>query len=318
MTENYYEILGVSQDANENDIKKAFRSLSLRHHPDRGGDQEVFKRVSSAYETLSDTDKRRQYDMEQQGGGRGIFPGGFPGGGGFPGFPGFAFHTHHGSMDDDLQNVNNIFETFFNGMQFGPGGPEIRVFHNGGGNIFQNFQKPPPIVKNIKITLEQSYKGASIPIEIERTVMENNIRTIEKETIYINIPPGIDENEMIIMRDRGNVLNESIRGDIKIIITIENTTYFTRQGLDLIFKKTITLKEALCGFSFEIMHLSGKQLFLNNEQNITIIKPFDKKIIPNIGFQRDNNLGSLIIEFEVAFPSSLNQEQIDSIKNILT
>jgi DnaJ-class molecular chaperone len=317
MTENYYEILGVSQDANDNDIKKAFRSLSLRHHPDRGGDQEVFKKVSSAYETLSDTDKRRQYDMEQQCSGRGIFPGGFPGGG-FPGFPGFAFHTHHGSMDDDLQNVNNIFETFFNGMQFGPGGPEIRVFHNGGGNIFQNFQKPPPIVKNIKITLEQSYKGASIPIEIERTVMENNIRTIEKETIYINIPPGIDENEMIIMRDRGNVLNESIRGDIKIIITIENTTYFTRQGLDLIFKKTITLKEALCGFSFEIMHLSGKQLFLNNEQNITIIKPFDKKIIPNIGFQRDNNVGSMIIEFEVAFPSSLNQEQIDSIKNILT
>ena len=73
--------------------------------------------------------------------------------------------------------------------------------------------------------------------------------------MYIDIPCGIDNNEMIILRDKGNILNETIKGDVKIFIKVINDTEFKREGINLILEKNISLKEALCGFSFNIEHL---------------------------------------------------------------
>ena len=328
MTKTHYEILGLSKDANENEIKKAYRKLSLEFHPDRNPSDDAksrFQEISSAYETLSDPDLRRQYDM---GGGSPGFPQGFPGGGfppgfpgfpggGFPGFPGGGHFTHMSSMDETA-DIGNIFNMMFGGgMGNGMGpGPGIRIFHNG-QQMFHQMQKPQPIVKNIQISLEQCYSGCSVPVDIERWVMNGDIKASELETIYITVPAGISENECIIMHDKGHSVNEQLKGDIKIDIQISNITPFKRQGLDIIYSKTITLKEALCGFSFELKHLSGQVMQLNNITNHTIIKPGFKKTIPNLGMKRDNNQGNMIIDFSVEFPESLTQEQIDSIKAIL-
>jgi DnaJ-class molecular chaperone len=309
---NHYETLGVNRDASETEIRKAYRNLSLKYHPDRGGDTDKFQQINAAYEVLSDSQKKEQYDMELNG----------FGGGGDHGI----FHHNMNEFSD----INNIFNMMFGGgmpgmpgMPPGFGGPDIRIFHNGipvnGGAFFQNMQKPPPIIKNVKISLEQAYRGLSIPIEIEKwTMRENNIRVNENETIYVNIPQGIDENEIIVLRNRGHVVNEMIKGDVKIVIQLENNTPFIRHGLDLIYKKKITLKESLCGFSFEILHLNGKQLCLNNNTNRTIIKPNYRKIIPNMGIIRENeNSGNLIIEFEIEFPDNLTEEQMNEIEKIL-
>ena len=312
---NYYELLGVSRESNESEIKKAYRTLSLKHHPDRGGDATQFQEINNAYETLSDANKRHQYDIELNGGMR--------------------FHDMMGGDGmEGFADIGNIFSMFFGGgmppgmggfpgMPPGFGGPNIRVFHNGipvniETNIFNTFQKPPPIIKNIRIPLEQAYQGITIPIEIERWILINNVKHNELENIYVTIPQGIDDNEIIVLENKGHILNENTKGDIKIIIGVDNNTEFKRSGLDIIYKKKITLKESLCGFSFEIKHLNGKQLCLNNNVNRTIIKPMFRKVIPKMGIVRDNdNIGNLIIEFDIDYPDTFTEEQIEALSKIL-
>ena len=322
---SHYEILGVEKTATDAEIKKAYRALSFKYHPDKNKShdaEEKIRQINEAYEVLSDGQKRRQYDMEQSG------PFG-AGGHGFNPFGGMPF-SHMQSMDES-NDINNIFKMMFGmgpgmgpgmGHPMGQGGPEIHIFHGGmpGMNPFgfqHQMQKPPPIVKNIEIRLEQAYQGCTIPLDIERWVYIGDTKTTETETMYITIPAGIDNNEMIVLRDRGNMLNDMCKGDIKIVIVIRNETPFKRQALDLVLNKTITLKEALCGFSFDVAHLNGKSYCLNNATNPTIIKPRYNKVIPQLGMMRDGNTGNLIVQFEVEFPDSLTVEQMAAIAQIL-
>jgi len=325
---NFYETLGVSNDASDAEIKKAYRTLSLQYHPDRNPSEEAkskIQTINEAYEHLSDSEKRNQYNMELQfGQGHG-----HPQMNGHPGFGGMPF-THMNSMNG-FGDINNIFQMMFgqNGGQpgmphnihaqmFGQhmgGGPGIHIFHN--GVPVNVIQKPEPITINIQITLEQSYQGSNLPIEIERWVLKNNVRNMENETLYINIPQGIDDNESLTIQDKGHVVNDSVHGDIKISIQVINNTEFKRQGLDIFYSKKVSLKEALCGFSFEIQHLNGKRICLNNNSNPTVIKPNFKKVVPSMGMMRDNSTGNMIIEFDVEFPDILTTEQIAAISNIL-
>jgi DnaJ family protein B protein 4 len=87
--------------------------------------------------------------------------------------------------------------------------------------------------------------------------------------------------------------------------------------MDLVYRKQLTLKEALTGFSFEVPHVNGKMLAINNKTNSTVVHPNYKKVIPNLGMSRNNVSGNLIIEFDVVFPETLTKEQIDVLSNIL-
>jgi DnaJ-class molecular chaperone len=139
---------------------------------------------------------------------------------------------------------------------------------------------------------------------------------MESETVYINIPKGIDDNETVTLHDKGNIINDR-KGEVRITFRVINNTPFKRSGLDLIYHQKINLKEALCGFSFEIIHLNGKKLCLNNNSNPTVIKPNFKKIVPNLGMNREESVGNMIIDFEVEFPDSLTKEQVETLSNIL-
>jgi DnaJ-class molecular chaperone len=177
-------------------------------------------------------------------------------------------------------------------------------------------QRPNPIIKEVSITLEQCFNGCNFQIDIDRSVIKNNVQIIENESIYINIPPGIDSNEQIIINDKGNRIND-MNGEIRLHIKVTNETEFKRNGLDLTMNKKVTLKECLCGFSFEISHLNGKRLCLSNKTNPTIVYPNYKKVIPNMGMKKGNSVGDLNIVFEVIFPESLTPEQISKISEIL-
>ena len=119
------------------------------------------------------------------------------------------------------------------------------------------------------------------------------------------------------MRGMGHCINENFKGDVKIFIKTTNNEEFERRGMDLFHLKTITFKESLCGFSFELKHLNGKVLNFNNMDNPTIIKPNYKKVIPGFGMQKDGIKGNLIIEFEILFPDSFSEAQINGLMRIL-
>ena len=157
---------------------------------------------------------------------------------------------------------------------------------------------------NVDIDILQSYTGNCIPIEIDNYNIVNNIIDKNKETIYINIPKGIDNNEYI------NINN------IIIKINIINNTDFIRKGIDLIYHKNITLKEALCGFSFQLNHLNGKIITINN-YNGKIISPNDDTIIQKLGMIRDEYIGNLIIKYNIIFPKNILKKNIDILNNIL-
>jgi hypothetical protein len=197
-----------------------------------------------------------------------------------------------------------------------PGGAKIHVFHGGPMGFQQSIQKPSPIIKNIVVSMEQVLNGGVFPLEIERWIIENGNKVFENETVYVNIPQGIDDGEMVILRDKGNVLNEHMKGDIKIFVKVVNESVFKRNGLDLIFEKNISLKEALCGFSFEIKYLNGKSYTVNNNKG-NIIQPEYRKIYPNMGLTREGHKGNMIIHFHIDFPESLTDEQIKKLSEAL-
>jgi DnaJ-class molecular chaperone len=313
MDDSFYNILEVSENATPDEIKKAYRKLSMKHHPDKNkNDPESttkFQKISEAYDTLSDPEKKRTYDMSRKN----PFFNMMSGGGNHP-------------MDDI---INNLF-----GMSFGPGGaglgvpggmpfggPHIRVFHNGMPLNMNGFggppgpQKPAPIIKTILVPIDKILTGTTQPVEVERWIMNDDIKMVEVETIYVTVPKGIDEGEIIILRDRGNVANENCRGDIKLFIKIENNTEFKRNGLDLLLEKTITVKEALCGFSFELRYITGKTYTITNNSG-NIISHGYQKVIPNMGFSREQHTGNLIISFIVQFPEKLSNEVLAQLKQL--
>jgi DnaJ-class molecular chaperone len=201
-----------------------------------------------------------------------------------------------------FHDINDIFRSFFgNNVQF----------HS------QFFQQPPPIVKTLNLTLEEAYNGGSFPMELERWNVVDSTRYDEKLTVYITVPPGIDDNEAMIIQGNGNTINNTIKGDIKINMKVSNTTEFRRQGLDLVYTKPVTLKEALCGFEFEFTHINGKTMAFKNATNPFMIRPGFRKVVPGYGMKRDGNTGNLVIEFEVVFPDKLTPDQMKTLAEIL-
>jgi len=182
--------------------------------------------------------------------------------------------------------------------------------------MFQCFMKPPPLTVQVNLSLEQAYAGGSFPIVIERWIHVNHVKQFEKETHYIDIPCGIDSNECLMLPNKGNMCPDGTLGDVRLVTHVENRTKLERIGLDLYYNHTITLKEALCGFSFELLYLHGKTFKINNSKG-NIIAPNYKKVIPNMGMKREGKNGNLVITFTIIFPSTLSEESIQSLSTLL-
>lgn len=275
LRQEYLKVLGLDENASLEEIKKKYRKLSLKCHPDKeGGSNEEFIKISEAYEKLN-------------------------------------------SGELEMNNNNNNYNDHVNVEKFNAS-EFFHFFHNANPN-FQNIRidKPPAIIKKVDLTLKQCYLGGMIPVNIERNIFEGSVTKNENENIYVNINKGIDANEIIIFRGKGHINNNGVQGDVKIIFTIKEHENFERNGLDLIYKKTISLKEALCGCNFEMEHLSGKKYKITNSGTNTILTPNYIKIIPNLGMERDNHKGNLCIKFNVIFPSQLSKIQIESLEKIL-
>ena len=280
-----YNDLGVEKNATSTDIKKAFRKLSMTYHPDRdSGNEERYKKINHAYQVLSDPSKRKEYDMQNR-------------------------MNHSFGHPDILNMMRGMPFPFFNDA-------DVHVFHNG-VPVFMNNVKP--LEQKIQITLLEAYEGIHKNIRIQRDIRSQGVmgmmRKTETENVYIPIHEGIDSNEVILLKEYGHVYNDR-KGDLKIRIQVLDHEHFTRNGMDLLYKKKITFKESLCGFKFQLEHINGKHFVIQNNDGKVIYNGF-RKTIKGLGMKRDGNVGNLIIEFTVDYPDILPEKTIEYLRKVL-
>lgn len=308
--ETAYELLQVSRTASKDDIRKAYRQLQMRHHPDKNLNSPesiaMTQRLNEAYDILSNERKRRDYDaqlaMEQRSS---SFPSPTPNLAG-PALRRNLSRTTAPTFDP--AEIQSFLEKVLR-----PTAPaNLETQEDAAEDTGNPWRKPVPIFLPLRVQLAQVYAGASVPLEIERWNMETGVKTMERETVYVNLPSGVDDNEMIVLREKGNVLQDNFKGDVKLTVKVENNTPFERQGLDLVLKKTVSLKEALCGFSLEFKHLNGKSYTLNSLAG-SVVSPEFRKEFPEMGLRRDTHVGKLVILFSVAFPESLTIQQVQAL-----
>jgi DnaJ-class molecular chaperone len=275
----YFSILNITRDSTLNDIKKAYRLLSIKHHPDKNGNasSDQFNKINEAYSILISN-----YDSIK-----------------------FA---------EKKQDIEYINKTIVSNNGYANNVANVAkdtMISNYANVVNRNYED---IIINLAINYNEAYNGCNKPINVERKINVNNVIGHERETLYVQIPKGIDNNEIITLVNKGNsyVNNGVSHSNVKIIIQLIPHELFERNGLDIIFIKSISLKEALLGFSFMLNHINSKSY------NITcteIIHFNYEKIKPAMGFMRDNFVGNLIIKFNIIFPVSLS---LDTKKQLAT
>lgn len=316
MEKDYYNVLEIDKSASSSEIKKAYRKLSLRFHPDHCSDSnasEKMAEINQAYEILSDAQKKQEYDIMQQH----PFMHMAGPGGSMPAF-------YHMFQEQDINDVLHIFTQNLFG---GAGAPDIRnmaenihIFQKGNGfHPFMQMQKPQPIQMMVNISIYDCYHGKTIEICYEKWTIINDKKIKEDVKQNITIPPGIYNGETFTLKEQGNVVNENNKGDVCLTVQIQNDTKMIRTDDDLQLNKSLNLVEALCGFEFSFDHVSGNNFTLKNDplKGGDIITPNFKKIIPGLGMKRGNKKGNLIISYTLNFPDKITEQQVETLKSVL-
>jgi DnaJ-class molecular chaperone len=295
---DYYETLCLSRDATDSAIKKAYRELSFKWHPDRNSSPEAtikIQQINEAYETLKDPQKKRQYDMGPQNPLENMF--------------GDLFRR-----DPFVRQMNPHIQIFEMMHQMG-GEPMIFNFDDLQGHQPHAGPSVQTLETTVELTFEQANNGHSMPITITRTIVQGMSRTKETEKIYVTIPQGIDSGEIIELPEKGNQ-NQHHKGPLKIHIKVKPHEVFERKGLHLYCLHTLTFKESICGFDFTLTLLDGNTLKLKSSPG-HIIQNMDEKVIRGKGIHREGGGGDLILKFKVLPPPILTEEQVSLFSNLL-
>jgi curved DNA-binding protein len=304
MAEDYYKTLGVDKNAPEDDIKKAYRKLAMKFHPDRnpGNKQaeEKFKKLSEAYAVLSDQEKRKQYDS----------------------FGSDAFRQRY-SQEDIFKDfdLNDILKEFgFGGggrtqtFTFGRGGggsggdPFADLFGGGQGYSRQMPQKGQDYEYNISITLEESVFGAEKKLSLQK---EDRV-----EEINIKVPPGISNGKKLRLAGKGSPgYNRGLSGDLYLNITILPHPIFARDGVDIYVEKSVNYSQAALGTTIDVPTLEGTTKRIKipaGTQNYTKIR-MKGYGVPNL---KDGGKGDQYVKISVNVPKKLTDHQAQLIKKL--
>jgi curved DNA-binding protein len=229
MSKDYYSILGVSKDASESEIKKAFRALASKYHPDKeGGSEEKFKEINEAYQVLSNKEKRAQYDRFGSAG---------PGMGG-AGFGGFDFSQGFNMGGIDLEDI--LSQAF-------------------GGGFSRGFSKGQDYQMQTEITFEESLK--EIQKELTIPDFSDGGSTSKNKTITVTIPAGIESGQRIRLSGYGGApQREGGRpGDVYVEVFVKPHKEFRREGSHIVLEKDIKLSDSLLGVDIKVDYF-GKDL----------------------------------------------------------
>ncbi|KAM7498034.1 hypothetical protein LguiA_022448 [Lonicera macranthoides] len=345
---DYYKILGVDKGASEDDLKKAYRKLAMKWHPDKNPNNKkdaeaMFKQISEAYDVLSDPQKRAVYDQYGEDGLKGQVP---PPGAGGPGGPGGAtyFSTGDGptTFRFNPRSADDIFAEFFGhsspfggmgGGGMGGGGMRGGGFSSsmfgddlfssfgggGGGSMNQHAtRKAPPIENTLPCSLEELYKGTTKKMKISREIVDISGKSMKVEEILtINIKPGWKKGTKITFPEKGNEQPNVIPADLIFIIDEKPHSVFTRDGNDLVVTQRISLAEALTGYTVHLTTLDGRNLTI---PVTNVIHPDYEEVVPREGMpipKDPTKRGNLRIKFNIRFPTRLTTDQKAGIKRLL-
>ncbi|XP_010470205.1 PREDICTED: dnaJ homolog subfamily B member 1-like [Camelina sativa] len=325
---DYYNVLNVNPSATEDDLKKSYRRLALKWHPDKNPAsnkkeaETKFKEISEAYDVLSDPNKRQIYD---QYGEDGLKSSDVP----------TASETAS-SQQRNYSSVNNagfryyprdaedIFAEFFGASEkvFGGGGGGVRFKSaEAGGQTNRKTpvnRKAPAIESKLACTLEELYKGGRRKMKISRVVPDGfgKSKPVE-EILKIDITPGWKKGTKITFPEKGNQEPGVTPADLIFVIDEKPHSVYKRDGNDLIVDKKVTLLEALTGITISLTTLDGRNLTI---PVLDIVKPGQEIVIPNEGMpisKEHSKRGDLRINFEIGFPSRLTLEQKTDLKRVL-
>jgi len=331
----YYEILNINKNASSSEIKKAYRKLALIHHPDKGGNPEIFKKINDAYEILSDTKKKEIYDrfgksgLEQTASNATTFN---------------PFDLHQ--MNNPINKLHvvhqsnigldELYSGTFKKLNItrkrkcqkcnGLGGEKQFVKEcgkcNGNGIIIQHIQIMPGVSQQVQISCPEC-DGCGNIIQNKYKCDECKGKKLINMTkmFKIDIEKGMKHGDEIKIYGEGQENEKGDKGDIILVINQIQDKIFQRNGDDLIIKKDISLYEALCGVNLIINTIDGRQIRIITSKGDVII-PNSYKKIKGEGMPIRNEVfskGDLIIHFQVVFPkkNTITEDGINILKSIL-
>ncbi|XP_057978800.1 dnaJ protein homolog 2-like [Malania oleifera] len=347
----YYDTLGVSKNANQEELKKAYRKAAIKNHPDKGGDPEKFKELAQAYEVLSDPEKREIYDQygedalkEGMGGGSashdpfGIFESFF--GGGVFGGGGSSRGKRQKQGDDVVHSLKVSLEDLYNGTSKklslsrnvlcpkckGKGsksGASGRCYGcHGTGMKISTRQIGPGMIQQMQHVCPECRGSGEVISERDRCPQcKGNKVTQEKKVLEVHVDKGMQHGQKVVFEGQADEAPDTITGDIVFVLQLKDHPKFKRKFDDLYIEHSLSLTEALCGFQFALTHLDGRQLLIKSNPG-EIIKPGQYKAINDEGMphhQRPFMKGRLFIHFNVDFPDSgvLSPDQCQVLEKVL-
>jgi len=346
MGKNFYEILGVKKDVNEKELKRQYRKLALKWHPDKNlNNQEEakkkFEEISNAYQVLLDPEKREIYDKYGEEGLKESEQGG-------------GFHS-----------ANDMFSSFFQGGGFNPMGQRQqrkkgkRIVHevkislkdlyfgktkvynikinklclecmgkgcqkvikckkcNGQGVIFIRRMIGPGMMQQMQTTCHDCQGEGEI--KDRKTLCQvcdgQGSKNVKKEFKF-DIQRGMKEGEFKIFEEEGNEIINGENGDVILVVNqIEHET-LSRKGDDLIYTKFINLVDALTYQNFSFEHISGEMITINDNK---LLKYDSYHLFEGLGMpikDQEDKFGNLIVKYNIIYPPSLTDKQKDNILKI--
>ncbi|KAF5198321.1 Dnaj protein erdj3b, partial [Thalictrum thalictroides] len=319
---SYYDILQLSKGATDEQIKRAYRKLALKYHPDKNqGNEEAnkkFAEISNAYEVLSDQEKRNIYDRY--------------------GEEGLKQHAASGGRGGGGMNIQDLFSNFFGG-----GGAEEEE---------EKIVKGDDVIVDLEATLEDLYMGGTLKVWREKNVLKPapgkrrcNCRNevyhrqigpgmfqqmteqvceqcpnvkYEREGYHVtvDIEKGMQDGQEVVFYEDGEPIIDGEPGDLKFRIFTAPHDQFKREGNDLHTTVTITLVQALVGFEKTIKHLDEHLVDISSK-GVTKPKEVRKFKGEGMPLHFSSKKGNLYVTFEVLFPTSLTEDQKTKIKEVL-